>query len=125
MNNQRRRSPASSPRQPSQPAPSFLDDNLAEQLAEQIVLQYVQPGEDDPATSELRAYLDSQELNPPFLNRKDFLSEKSLSRKIVGLPSFLRAVQNQREEVLDCLSMPEGPGKPARALRIWEQEAIF
>lgn len=102
------------------------DDDLADDLAEQVVLHYVNPDAlDEDPSSELSEYLKSLELHPPFLSRKDYLNQKSLSRQLVGLPSFLRAVQNQREDVLGCLSMPEGDGKQARAVYLWGKEAIF
>lgn len=126
----RRRALSSPQRRPQhQHNPRLSDvqqEFLADDLAEQVALQYVDPEalQNDPP-SELPELLKSLELHPPFLHRKDFLNKRSLSRQLAGLPSFLRAVQNQPQQVQKVLNLPEGPEKRSQALHLWSQEALF
>src|SRR6185436_13588229 len=109
MNPQARRRPLQQQRQQRhQPLPKLNPEFLADDLAEQVALHFVNPKvmEDDPP-NELQQYLDSAEKFPPLLHRKDYLSKKSLSSKLKGLPSFLRAAQNQYQAVVQCLNLPE------------------
>lgn len=99
------------------------DENLAEQLASRVVLHYLNPQQ--PNRDELQFQLDKLELHPPHLFNRDFQSEKSLRLKLVGLPSFLRAVQNQRQSVQLHLSKPDSDSERAHAAFLWGKEAIF
>ena len=104
------------------------EEGLADQLAELVVLSFLRQAQEEgaPPVRQLDQYLESLELHPPFLRATDFQDQASLERRLVGLPSFRRAVQSQRRQVRRLLELPDShPEKLERARQLWVREALL
>lgn len=119
-------------RNPSVRPPPSLNDAQQEQLAYRLAeavsaLRAQEAAESGPdrVLADLRAALASVESNPPWPLKADLKDAESLSKKLVGLPSFLRAVQNQPEKAQQWDSLPPNdPLRLVKAERLWMSERL-
>jgi len=99
-------------------------ERLAERLAETVVRQVLLEAEEDKeaALGEIRSLVDYLETHPPWLKLFDLQDHKSLSRQLVGLPSFLRVVQDYPEAAQEWDDLPESDEKKSvLAVSLWSR----
>ncbi|MBM3838500.1 MAG: hypothetical protein FJ398_11145 [Verrucomicrobia bacterium] len=101
-------------------------ENLADRLAEAVVQHWLAKAKEDlpAAVSEGRYLLDHLETYPVFLRRDHFKDRKSLSRQLVGLQSFLQAVQRDPSRVMKWDDLEESPEKNSLAEDLWSRERL-
>jgi hypothetical protein len=101
-------------------------ENLALRLAECVVEYWLEKAKEDPesARQEGQQLLNSLEQYPDRLKQQDLDNRQHLSRRLLGLPSFLRVVQRNPLRVLKWEKLPPSPSKNEQAEFLWAQQRL-